>query len=169
MKNCSGYLDSVATTVEGKLREVSTRTLEKLQEMSPDIASTLNPVIPTASSLKWADVFKSVSITSDENIPINKRGSGSKRLILLNFFRAEVERRQGEVNAAMLWLAIITWKATGTGLFHIAMLIANYAIHSTGSKESNVNCWRHLHGAVLLSATEHSPYDSFHHRRYSAS
>ncbi|MEY8403925.1 AAA family ATPase [Oscillospiraceae bacterium 44-34] len=46
-----------------------------------------------------ADVFKSVSITSDENIPINKRGSGSKRLILLNFFRAEVERRQGEVNA----------------------------------------------------------------------
>lgn len=79
-------LDGVATTVEGKLREVSTRTLEKLQEMSPDIASTLDPVIPTASSLKWADVFKNVSITSDENIPINKRGSGSKRLILLNFF-----------------------------------------------------------------------------------
>ena len=83
-------LDGVAATVEGKLREVSSRTLEKLQEMSPDIASTLNPVIPTASTLKWADVFKSVSITSDENIPINKRGSGSKRLILLNFFRAEV-------------------------------------------------------------------------------
>lgn len=99
-------LDGVATTVEEKLREVSARTLEKLQEMSPDIASTLNPVIPTASSLKWADVFKSVSITSDENIPINKRGSGSKRLILLNFFRAEVERRQGEVNAASVIYAI---------------------------------------------------------------
>ena len=99
-------LDSVATTVEGKLREVSARTLEKLREMSPDIAGTLNPVIPTASSLKWADVFKSVSITSDENIPINKRGSGSKRLILLNFFRAEVERRQGEVNAASVIYAI---------------------------------------------------------------
>lgn len=99
-------LDGVATTVEGKLREVSTRTLEKLQEMSPDIASTLNPVIPTASSLKWAEVFKSVSIASDENIPINKRGSGSKRLILLNFFRAEVERRQGEVNATSVIYAI---------------------------------------------------------------
>lgn len=78
-------LDEVAATVETKLREVSARTLEKLQEMSPDIASTLNPVIPSANSLKWADVFKNVSITSDENIPINKRGSGSKRLILLNF------------------------------------------------------------------------------------
>lgn len=99
-------LDGVATTVEGKLREVATRTLGKLQEMSPDIASTLNPVIPTASSLKWADVFKNVSITSDENIPINKRGSGSKRLILLNFFRAEVERRQSEVNAASVIYAI---------------------------------------------------------------
>jgi predicted ATP-dependent endonuclease of OLD family len=99
-------LDGVASTVEGKLREVSTRTLEKLQEMSPDIANTLNPVIPTAASLKWADVFKNVSITSDENIPINKRGSGSKRLILLNFFRAEVERRQGETNAASVIYAI---------------------------------------------------------------
>lgn len=99
-------LDGVATTVEGKLREVSTRTLEKLQEMSPDIASTLDPVIPTASSLKWADVFKNVSITSDENIPINKRGSGSKRLILLNFFRAELERRQSEANATSVVYAI---------------------------------------------------------------
>lgn len=99
-------LDGVAATVEGKLREVSARTLEKLQEMSPDIASTLNPVIPTASSLKWTEVFKSVSITSDENIPINKRGSGSKRLILLNFFRAEVERRQGAANAASVIYAI---------------------------------------------------------------
>ena len=74
--------------------------------MSPDIANTLNPVIPSAANLKWADVFKNVSITSDENIPINKRGSGSKRLILLNFFRAEVERRQTERNAPSVIYAI---------------------------------------------------------------
>jgi ABC-type multidrug transport system ATPase subunit len=74
--------------------------------MSPDIANTLNPVIPSASGLKWADVFKNVSITSDENIPINKRGSGSKRLILLNFFRAEVERRQSEQNVNNVIYAI---------------------------------------------------------------
>lgn len=64
--------------------------------MNPDIAKSLTPEIPSPDNLKWIDVFKSVSITGDENIPINKRGSGVKRLILLNFFRAEAERRKNE-------------------------------------------------------------------------
>lgn len=99
-------LDTVATEVENKLKEVSARTLDKLREMNPDVASSLTPVIPSSTSLKWADVFKSVSITGDENIPINKRGSGVKRLILLNFFRAEAERRLRESNAASIIYAI---------------------------------------------------------------
>lgn len=89
-------LASVAAIVEMKLKEVSDRTLEKLREMDPAVANSLNPVIPTADKLKWADVFKAVSITGDEDIPINKRGSGVKRLVLLNFFRAEAERRAQE-------------------------------------------------------------------------
>ena len=48
--------------VERKLEEVSSRTLEKLRKMSPEVANSLNPVIPNASSLKWSDVFKKVSI-----------------------------------------------------------------------------------------------------------
>lgn len=99
-------LDEVAATVVDKLRDVSDRTLAKLQEMSPDVADTLTPVIPPTESLKWADVFKNVSIAGDESIPINKRGSGTKRLILLNFFRAEVERRQAESNNASVIYAI---------------------------------------------------------------
>ena len=86
-------LNTVAEIVTQKLQEVSTRTLQKLREMDPAIANSLNPVIPTSDQLKWADVFKKVSIAGDEDIPINKRGSGVKRLILLNFFRAEAERR----------------------------------------------------------------------------
>ena len=74
-------LISVAEIVEEKLREVSNRTLKKLQEIDPDIASSLTPIIPAADKLKWADVFKSVSISGDHDIPINKRGSGVKRLI----------------------------------------------------------------------------------------
>jgi predicted ATP-dependent endonuclease of OLD family len=84
--------DEIAKEVKATLEEVSARTLEKVHEMNPEIASGLNPVIPETESLKWADVFKSVSIVGDESISINKRGSGVKRLILLNFFRAEVER-----------------------------------------------------------------------------
>ena len=89
-------LTSVAERVESKLREVSERTLEKLREMDPAVAGSLNPVIPETDKLKWADVFKAVSISGDGDIPINKRGSGVKRLVLLNFFRAEAERRAKE-------------------------------------------------------------------------
>lgn len=99
-------LCSVAEEVEQKLREVSSRTLEKLREMSPEVANSLNPVIPSATSLKWADVFKGVSITGDNDIPINKRGSGVKRLVLLNFFRAEAERRLREREAPSIIYAI---------------------------------------------------------------
>lgn len=99
-------LTDIANEVERKLKEVSDRTLEKLREMSPEVANSLNPVIPSASSLKWSDVFKNVSISGDEGIPINKRGSGVKRLILLNFFRAEAERRIQESDNASIIYAI---------------------------------------------------------------
>ena len=99
-------LNRVAVEVETKLKEVAGKTLEKLNEMNPEIANSLTPVIPTAESLKWVDVFKSVSITGDEDIPINKRGSGVKRLILLNFFRAEAERRQQEKHVPDIIYAI---------------------------------------------------------------
>jgi len=51
-------------------------------------------------------VFKSVSIAGDGDIPINKRGSGVKRLILLNFFRAEAERRKSAENIPSIIYAI---------------------------------------------------------------
>lgn len=98
--------DEIATEVKTKLQDVASRTLAKIQEMNPEIASSLNPVIPATESLKWTDVFKSVSIAGDENIPINKRGSGVKRLILLNFFRAEAERRKVAENIPSIIYAI---------------------------------------------------------------
>ena len=98
--------NAIANEVESKLREVSNRTLEKIREMNPSIANSLNPIIPPSESLKWPDVFKNVSIAGDEDIPINKRGSGVKRLILLNFFRAEAERRKEEKNIPSIVYAI---------------------------------------------------------------
>lgn len=99
-------LDGVAEIVTQKLNEVAEITLAKIREMNPEIADSLTPVIPSPDSLKWKDVFKNVSITGDENIPINKRGSGVKRLILLNFFRAEAERRRTEENIPSIVYAI---------------------------------------------------------------
>lgn len=99
-------LNAVAVEVEAKLNDVVGKTLEKLNEMNPEISDSLTPVIPSADSLRWVDVFKSVSITGDEDIPINKRGSGVKRLVLLNFFRAEAERRKNESNVPDIIYAI---------------------------------------------------------------
>ena len=86
-------LSKIAEEINSTLKDVADRTLEKIQEVDPNIAQNLKPVIPTSDNLKWQDVFKGVSIVGDDDIPINKRGSGVKRLVLLSFFRAEAERK----------------------------------------------------------------------------
>ena len=99
-------LENISNKVNQYLQQVADETLEKLNEMNPEIATSLIPKIPSQDSLKWADVFKSVTISGDEGIPINKRGSGVKRLVLLNFFRAEAERRKTDKNAPDIIYAI---------------------------------------------------------------
>lgn len=86
-------IEYIKTQVREKAVETANRTLEKLQEMSPELASQLIPDFKTEP--KFDSQFK-LSIKSEDNISINKRGSGVRRLILLNFFRAEAERRRNE-------------------------------------------------------------------------
>ncbi|MBZ7941564.1 ATP-binding protein [Campylobacter molothri] len=102
----SNELQVIAKKVIEKLQEVTNLTLEKLKDINSEIVRTLNPKIPTVEQLKWADVFKNVSIEGDENIPINKRGSGVKRMILLNFFRAEAERQKNNNEKSNIIYAI---------------------------------------------------------------
>ena len=99
-------LAKVADTVKERLDEVAAQTLTKLNELNPEIASSLNPQIPDPATLKWIDVFKNVAISGDDEIPVNKRGSGVKRLILISFFRAEAERRQREAGLPSVVYAI---------------------------------------------------------------
>lgn len=75
--------------VEEELNQIAFKTVEKAMELSPEIAHTLTPRINT----KKLDSLFSVSLTGDDDIPVNKRGSGVRRLLLLSFFRAEVERK----------------------------------------------------------------------------
>jgi predicted ATP-dependent endonuclease of OLD family len=86
-------LTVIANEVKNHLSDVAERTMKVLESIDPNIAKTLDPKLPEVNDLKWKDVFKSVSIFGGDGIPINKRGSGVKRLVLMSFFRAEVQRR----------------------------------------------------------------------------
>lgn len=81
-------LAHIQATVEAEVQRIANATVAKVKEMDPSIAETLRPVVTTK---KWESLF-STNITGDENVPINKRGSGVRRLILLGFFRAKVEQ-----------------------------------------------------------------------------
>ena len=91
-------LNEISKIVLDELANIANGTLEKLNSINPSLASTLSPQIPDTNSLKWPDVFKKVSIASNNDIPVNKRGSGVKRLILLSFFQVEAEKKKTENN-----------------------------------------------------------------------
>lgn len=73
--------------IEASVLDVANRTLDKLQEMAPELANELTPRFKDKP--KWTFNF---TLDGENGIPINKRGSGVRRLILLNFFRAEAEK-----------------------------------------------------------------------------
>lgn len=73
--------------IEASVLDVAARTLDKLREMAPELANELKPRFKEKP--KWTFSF---TLDGENGIPINKRGSGVRRLILLNFFRAEAEK-----------------------------------------------------------------------------
>lgn len=92
IKAVEPQLLEVQRHVEGEVRRIADMTVEKLAEMDSTLAEALHPVISTK---KWDSLFQT-SITGPEGVPLNKRGSGVKRLVLLNFFRASAEKAASE-------------------------------------------------------------------------
>jgi len=95
-------LNAITEYVRSEVQKIADLTLKKLHEMDPTLATQLKT---TFTPPKWDGLFKA-SITSDDDIPINKRGSGVKRLILLNFFRAKAEQLAKETGHATVIYAI---------------------------------------------------------------
>jgi len=91
LQDLGDELEHIKSEVRARAIETADRTLLKLREMAPELAQQLTPEFKTDP--KFESQFK-LSIISEDNIAVNKRGSGVRRLILLNFFRAEAERRR---------------------------------------------------------------------------
>lgn len=96
-------LQSIQEHIKTKVEDVAGRTLEKLSEMDSALARDLIPDF--SKEPKWESIF-SMALASEQGIPVNKRGSGVRRLILLNFFRAEAEKKFREADGRSIIYAI---------------------------------------------------------------
>lgn len=87
-------LEAITQRVEAMAADTAMRTIAQMQETYPDmaLASVLKPQFKKPN---WGTVFK-LDLESDDGIPLNKRGSGVRRLVLLSFFQAEALRVRRE-------------------------------------------------------------------------
>jgi predicted ATP-dependent endonuclease of OLD family len=92
-------LADIKRQIEERTKKIGEETIQKLSEMNPELANILKPDI---SNKAWDTLF-SFSFIGDDNIPMNKRGSGVRRLILLNYFRAEAERKNENNNRTIIY------------------------------------------------------------------
>lgn len=80
-------IERMQQQVKERVEEIGHRTIAKLAELNADIAEDIRPVV----TVKPLDSVFNFELQSDNGIPLNKRGSGVRRLILLSYFRAEAE------------------------------------------------------------------------------
>lgn len=85
-------IDRIQARVREKAEQIAASTHEALKTIDPDLAKELTPQFTPPTTSKWTALF-SVGMDTDDGIPLNKRGSGVRRLVLVSFFKAEAERR----------------------------------------------------------------------------
>jgi hypothetical protein len=96
-------LNEVVEAVRSKAVALAERTHQALSKLDATLASELTPEFK--ADPKWAGLF-SLALNCEDGIPVNKRGSGVRRLILVSFFRAEAERRLAEGSSRSIIYAI---------------------------------------------------------------
>ncbi len=85
-------IEKIQQKVKEKAEEIASRTHETLKTIDPNLAKELTPQFTSPTLAKWKSLF-SVNMETDDGIPLNKRGSGIRRLILVSFFKAAADRR----------------------------------------------------------------------------
>ncbi len=99
IKGHEAELNKMTSEITRQLEVVTARTVSKIAEMDPNLARELHPSVKNKN---WDSLF-SVSLTGEDTIPINKRGSGTRRLVLLNFFRAKAEESGAIRDAGVIY------------------------------------------------------------------
>jgi putative ATP-dependent endonuclease of the OLD family len=87
-----GEIEEIQRKVKEKAETIARRTHEALKTLDANLAKELSPQFKPPTASKWTGLF-SVSMDTEDGIPLNKRGSGVRRMVLVGFFKAEAERR----------------------------------------------------------------------------
>lgn len=85
-------LENIGKEVNKEINEIAESIINKFKEIST-VDTSIYPNIPNVSDLKWKDVYKSLGFNTEDGIPLNKRGSGFRRIVLLSSFLADVEKK----------------------------------------------------------------------------
>nr|WP_299338386.1 ATP-binding protein [Allomuricauda sp.] len=85
-------INDIQKKVKERAEEIANNTHQALQDIDKTLASKLDPKFQPPTPAKWNGLF-SIQLDTDDGIPLNKRGSGVRRMILVSFFKAEAERR----------------------------------------------------------------------------
>lgn len=98
-------IESIQAKVREKSEEIADLTHKALQTIDPNLANALSPKFTPPTPAKWIGLF-SLGLDTDDGIPLNKRGSGVRRLILVSFFKAEAERKLASSSKANVIYAL---------------------------------------------------------------
>lgn len=133
--------------VEEKVKEASTamadRTIQKLKEFDKNISEQLKSDF--SKNPNYSRIFD-LTLLNENNIPLNKRGSGIRRLVVLSFFQAQAEKRKVKDNAPSIIYAIEE-PETSQHPNHQKMLIESLA---RLSEQDNVQVLFSTHSANLV-------------------
>jgi len=96
-------LEQIETKVKENSTEVASRTIEKMKSFDESLAERLKSDF--SKNRTWDKIFD-LKLLNENNIPLNKRGSGIRRLVLLSFFQAQAEKKRSEKEAPSIIYAI---------------------------------------------------------------
>ncbi len=96
-------LNHIAEVVNTELTAVLTRIRDNMSLLNNQAIGLLNQSIPEPNELKWWSVYKDVSLTDENGVLIDKRGSGLRRLVLLSAFQTYAEERQHTSNTGIIY------------------------------------------------------------------
>ncbi|WP_300634324.1 ATP-binding protein [uncultured Duncaniella sp.] len=105
LKEAQNEIEAIQAKVKERAISIAKSTQEALSQIDRQLANDLFPRFLPPSPTKWNGLF-SISMDTNEGVPLNKRGSGIRRMILVSFFKAAAERRARETSKSDIIYAI---------------------------------------------------------------